>query len=84
MGDVLAAVIVLVVVIVMITGGVGALWHTSKDAKPETQRPEYRNHLAMARWIEHTLDDDMERVVVPENRQRIARKLLSEFYREDK
>jgi hypothetical protein len=40
----------------------------------------YRNHLAMARWIEIQLSDDLVRTSVAEEEQAKARRLLDEFY----
>ena len=44
--------------------------------------PQYRNHLAMARWIERQLGDDMVRVTVPRPEQQEAARLLEQFYGE--
>ena len=46
--------------------------------------PEYRNHQAMARWIQRRLDDDLVRPLVREEDQEEARRLLAEFYGEDR
>lgn len=82
MGEVLGGAIALIVVVVLLVGGIGAVSQYQRANRPEVETPQYRNHLAMARWIEHTLGDDMERVVIPEPRQRAARKLLAAFYDE--
>ena len=44
----------------------------------------YRNHLAMARWIDLQLKDDLVRSSVPEDEQARAKRLLDEFYGEDR
>lgn len=44
----------------------------------------YRNHLAMARWIELQLKDDLVRTSVPEDEQARARRLLGEFYGDER
>jgi hypothetical protein len=47
---------------------------------PGSEPAAYRNHLAMARWIEGRLSDDMVRPLLPAEEQERARGLLSEFY----
>jgi hypothetical protein len=81
--------IIVLAVLIVVMGGVGtglaaAAKTNRKERLDATETPEYRNHLAMARWIEHTLEDDMERVVVPEARQKRARTLLADFYKEER
>lgn len=44
--------------------------------------PQYRNHLAMARWIERHLRDDMVAVTIPEREKVEAARLLEQFYGE--
>jgi hypothetical protein len=44
----------------------------------------YRNHLAMARWIELQLKDDLVRSSVAEEEQVRAKRLLDEFYGDDR
>ena len=46
--------------------------------------PEYRNHQGMARWIERRLDDEMVRPLLGEDVQADGRRLLGEFYGEDR
>lgn len=82
--EVIAGTIVLLVVVIIAVGGWAFVQKLAKASKDTVETPDYRNHLAMARWIEHTLDDEMERVVIPAPRQKTARTLLAEFYREDK
>lgn len=82
MGEVLAGAILLVVVVSVLVGSAVGLINYWRRAAPDVDSPMYRNHLAMARWIEHGLADDMERATVPDERQHSARKLLSEFYKE--
>ena len=42
--------------------------------------PQYRNHLAMARWIERHLRDDMVAVTIPPPEKEEATRLLQQFY----
>lgn len=44
--------------------------------------PQYRNHLAMARWIERHLRDDMVAVTIPPAEKDEAARLLEQFYGE--
>ena len=44
----------------------------------------YKNHLAMARWIELQLKDDLVRSSVEEQEQARAKRLLEEFYGDDR
>ena len=44
----------------------------------------YRNHLSMARWIELQLKDDLVRSSVPEDEQARAKRLLDEFYGDER
>jgi len=46
--------------------------------------PEYRNHQGMARWIERRLDDEMLRPMFSDAEEAEARRLLREFYGEDR
>jgi len=48
-----------------------------------SKTPVDRNHLAMARWIERQLGDDLVRVTVPEAQRQLAEQLLVEFYGDD-
>ena len=84
MGEIIGGALVLVAVVALLGGGVTFMVRTNRAGRDTTEQPDYRNHLAMARWIEHALDDDMERVVIPEERQASARRLLAGFYREDR
>ena len=53
--------------------------------RSEIESPEaYRNHLAMARWIELQLKDDLVRSSVEEQEQARAKRLLEEFYGDDR
>lgn len=45
-----------------------------------TTTPVDRNHLAMARWMERQLSDDLVRVSIPTDQRRLAEGLLGEFY----
>lgn len=54
-------------------------------ARAEIESAEaYRNHLSMARWIELQLKDDLVRSSVPEDEQARARRLLDEFYGDER
>ena len=48
-----------------------------------TNSPADHNHMAMARWIERQLRDDMVRVTIPPDQQGLAESLLVEFYGDD-
>jgi hypothetical protein len=81
-GELIAIVLVLVVVVVLLAGGITFAVKVTRPDPNAVESPQYRNHLAMARWIEHILNDDMVRVTIPADRQGSARKLLDEFYKE--
>ena len=74
MGEIIGGALVLVAVVALLGGGVTFMVRTNRAGRDTTEQPDYRNHLAMARWIEHALDDDMERptVVVAPHRDRKA------------
>lgn len=82
MGEVLAGTVILIAVVSLLVGAAVAIPRAFRASAPEVDTPTYRNHLGMARWIEHVLLDDLERACVPEDRQQAARKLLSAFYNE--
>jgi hypothetical protein len=44
----------------------------------------YRNHLAMARWIELQLKDDLVRSSVAADEEERARRLLKDFYGDER
>ncbi len=44
----------------------------------------YRNHLAMARWIELQLKDDLVRSSVAAEEEERARRLLKDFYGDER
>ena len=44
----------------------------------------YRNHQSMARWIELQLKDDLVRSSVPAEEQAKAKRLLDEFYGDER
>jgi hypothetical protein len=48
-----------------------------------TSNPADHNHMAMARWIERQLRDDLVRVSIPPDQQGLAESLLVEFYGDD-
>lgn len=82
MGELIAIVLVLVLVVVLLAGGITFAVKVTRPDPNAIDSPQYRNHQAMARWIEHILDDDMVSVTIPADRQGSARKLLDEFYKE--
>lgn len=78
-----ALVIAIVVFLVLGAISLAVFIARSESSGPSPHdSPDYRNHLAMARWIERQLNDDMVRVTVPEPAQVEARELLDRFYRE--
>jgi flagellar basal body-associated protein FliL len=82
-GEVIGIVLILVIVIVLVAGGMTFAVRITKPDPNTVESPQYRNHLAMARWIEQTVGDDMVRVTIPPDRQQSAKRLLDEFYREN-
>jgi hypothetical protein len=81
-GELIAIVLLLVLVVVLLAGGITFAVKVTRPDPNAVESPQYRNHLAMARWIEHILNDDMVSVTIPADRQGSARKLLDEFYKE--
>lgn len=84
-----ARVLVVAVVVVLAAGG----WAVAARSMLTTRRRAVadpgralddpavrRNHLAMARWIDARVADDLVRPLIPEPEQHKARALLSEFY----
>ena len=55
-----------------------------RDAGEIESAEAYRNHLSMARWIELQLKDDLVRSSVPEEEQARAKRLLDEFYGDER
>ena len=82
MGEVIGIVLILVIVVVLIGGGMTFAVRITKPDPNTLESPRFRNHMAMARWIEQTVNDDMVRVTIPAERQQTAKKLLDEFYRD--
>ena len=87
MGEVLEVLVLLVVGVPVVVGGL--VWAArSLGAGPPrppalpTSSRDFRNHQAMARWIERQLNDDMVRVTLSEDDQAAAAKLLADFYDE--
>lgn len=79
--------VVIVGVAVVVGGGVWAVRALAAPARPQqaalsTTSKTYRNHQAMARWVDRQLNDDMVRVTISEEDQGTARRLLAEFYDE--
>lgn len=82
MGQVITLTILFVIVVFVLGGGIYFVVGVNKAQRPEVDSPSYINHLAMARWIENTLDDDMIRPIIASDDQQTARKLLAIFYKE--
>ena len=82
MGEVIGIVLILVIVVVLIGGGMTFAVRITKPDPNALESPQFRNHMAMARWIEQAVNDDMVRVTIPAERQQSAKKLLDEFYRD--
>lgn len=63
---------------------IGALLDSKGSSRTQTRRDHHsqKNHLSMARWLDLTVNDDMIRPMIPEDRVEAARKLLAEFYKE--
>jgi hypothetical protein len=83
MGEVIGIVLILVIVVVLVGGGMTFAVRITKPDPNAVESPQFRNHLAMARWIEQAVNDDMVRVTIPSERQQSAKRLLDEFYREN-
>jgi flagellar basal body-associated protein FliL len=83
MGEVIGIVLILVIVVVLIGGGLTFAVRITKPDPSAVESPQFRNHMAMARWIEHAVTDDMVRVTLAPEKQQTAKKLLDEFYREN-
>ena len=82
MGEVLGAAIVLVAVVVLVSGGVGIVVRQTRPDPNALDSPRYRNHLAMARWIESMLRDEMVSCTIAAADQERGRRLLADFYGE--
>lgn len=80
MGEVIALVLVLIIVVSVLGGGAYFVVGVNRSHRPEVDSQSYKNHLALARWVEHCLADDMVRPIIPEVKQQSAKKLLAEFY----
>ena len=65
------------VVVVVILPAVAVLLRRQSIA---ATTPADRNHVAMARWIERQLRDDMVRVTIVPDEQKLGESLLVEFY----
>jgi flagellar basal body-associated protein FliL len=82
-GEVIGIVLILVIVVVLIGGGMTFAVRITKPDPNAVESPQFRNHLAMARWIEQATNDDMIRVTIPPDKQQSAKRLLDDFYREN-
>ena len=52
-------------------------------ATPLDHTAQFRNHQAMARWIDRQLNDEMASASIPPEQRHAARELLAEFYGDD-
>lgn len=85
-------VIVLVIIAIAYALVAPALSRRRESAPPVSGGPPheiesaeaYKNHLSMARWIELQLKDDLVRSSVPEEEQVRAKRLLDEFYGDER
>ena len=59
------------------------LWVLAVRRSMATPARADHNHLAMARWVERQMGDDMVRCTISEDQQRLAELLLTEFYGDD-
>ena len=82
MGEVIGAAIVLIAVVILVGGGITVVVRQTRPDPNAIESPQYRNHLAMARWIEAILRDDMVACTIRAEEQERARTLLSTFYDE--
>lgn len=82
MGEVIGAAIVLIAVVILVGGGITVVVRQTRPDPNAVDSPRYRNHLAMARWIEAMLRDDMVSCTIRAEEQDRARQLLSTFYDE--
>jgi hypothetical protein len=78
------AVLCAVVVTAVLTYAVAGQHRAPPPRELLPSSPEYRNHQAMARWIERRLDDEMVRPLLGEADQSEARRLLTDFYGEER
>jgi hypothetical protein len=81
-GEVIVIVVILVIVVVLVGGGLTFAVRITKPDPNALESPLYRNHLAMARWIEQILNDEMVRVTIPAERQQAAKRLVDDFFRD--
>lgn len=86
MGEVVAIAVIVVLAVAgfvvaaraVLGGNPRALSDPARALEPGT----HRNHLAMARWIDARIHDDMVRPLLSEPDVERARSLLAEFYGE--
>lgn len=82
MGEIIGSAIVLLAVVVLVGGGVTVVAHQLRPEPHSVESPRFRNHQAMARWIETILRDDKVNHAIPPADQERARTLLATFYDE--
>jgi hypothetical protein len=86
--EVILVLVVIAIIVAYLVPGLGARGRTSQvspSAAAEIESAEaYRNHLSMARWIDLQLKDDLVRSSVPADELARAKRLLNEFYGEDR
>lgn len=80
MGEVVGGILL----IVIFGSFIGLMVFAVLPRKPQPNNGEldYKNHLAMAIWIDHQLRDDMVSCTISESDKKLAHKLLNEFYKE--
>lgn len=82
MGEVIGSAIVLLAVVVMVGGGLAVVLHLVRHDPHAVESPRFRNHQAMARWIDAVLrTPGVAGEISSEDADR-ARHLLAEFYGE--
>ena len=86
--EVVFVLVVIAIIVAYLVPGLGSRGRTSQispRASAEIESAEaYKNHLSMARWIDLQLKDDLVRSSVPAEELARAKRLLNEFYGEDR
>ncbi len=82
MGEIIGSAIILIAVVVLVGGGISFAVHQLRPEPHTVDHPRFRNHLAMARWIEAMLRDDKVTPTIQSGDIARAKRLLAEFYDE--
>ena len=86
--EVILFLVVIAIIVAYLVPALGRRGRTSELPPSEATAIEsaeaYRNHLSMARWIDLQLKDDLVRSSVPAEELARAKRLLNEFYGEDR